>query len=441
MRVVVASLFAVLVGVDAHANQTPYPIAPVRPALETPGLPDNAFEADGDDPAIWVHPTRPRRSLVVTAVKDGGMRVYDLAGDLVQTIDPVSSDAGDGRINNVDVAYGLRLPGGGRIDVAVGTDRALDVIRVYRIHPGAGVPLTEVTAFPTRRAFPRRPRAEGTGLEDNPLDDQNTAYGLALWHDRDARRLIAVVNQRGTARLGAFTLRARGDGQVVVEFERDYLFPAVHDGQDLRIENEDDPRLDWSPQFEGLVVDQRRGILYAGQEDVGIWRVDLKTGRADAAPFYETRGSSKSSFFEPGSVISRDVEGLCIYYGPGRQGYLIASSQGNAHGEAPTPDAPYDDSFAVFELRFGAPKLLGSFRVRKTAGIDAVQESDGADVISTGLPGFGQGLFVTQDGYNDDFLTGEPEATNFKYVPWERIARSFDPPLLIAPGAWNPRRP
>jgi Phytase len=123
MRVIVESLVALWLGAAGQAAAAPYPIAPVRPALETPGLPDNAFESDADDRAIWVHPTTPRRSLVVTAVKDGGIRVYDPTGELVQTIDPVSSDAGKGRINNVDVAYGLKLPGGGRIDVAVATAR------------------------------------------------------------------------------------------------------------------------------------------------------------------------------------------------------------------------------------------------------------------------------------------------------------------------------
>ena len=441
MRVVVASLVAALLGGTAQSAATPYPVAAVRPALETPGLPDNAFESDADDPAIWVHRTRPARSLVVTAVKDGGMRIYDLEGALVQTIDPVTAAAGEGRINNVDVAYGLKVPGGGKIDVAVATDRALDVIRVYRLDPSAALPLTEITAFPTRRAFPLRLQVDGPGLEDNPLDDQNTAYGLALWHDLAPDRLLAVVTQRGTPRLGVFMLTARADGKVVVELSRDFRFPGTHDGQDLRIENEDNPLRDWNPQFEGLVVDQRSGTLYAGHEDVGIWRVDLRNGTRAGRPFYETRGSKVSSFFEPGSAISRDVEGLCLYYGPGRTGYLIASSQGNAHGETPTPDAPYDDSFVVFELRAGAPRLLGSFRVRKNAGIDAVQESDGADMLSTALPGFAQGLFITQDGYKDDALAGDPEASNFKYVPWERIARSFNPPLQIAPGAWNPRRP
>lgn len=433
----IAALLALTISGTAFATEP----VPVRPSLETPNLPDNDFESDGDDPAIWVHPDRPRRSIVVTAVKDGGLRVYDLAGKLVQTIDPVSTPAGDGRINNVDIAYGLKLPQGGRIDVAVASDRALDVIRIYRIDGDAAKPLSEISANPNQRAFPQRPKIDGSGLEDNPVEDQNTAYGLALWHDRDDGHLLAAVTQRGKARLGLFRLRARFDGKVAVDFLRDFRFPLFHNDQDLRVENEDDPLPDWSPQFEGLVVDQRSGVLYAGQEDVGIWRVDLKNGKADAKPFYETRGSRRSTFFEPKSRISRDVEGLCIYYGPGLTRYLIASSQGNAHGNAPTPDAPFDDSFVVFTLRPAMPQLLGSFRVRKSGPIDAVQESDGADVISTGLPGFAQGLFVTQDGYNDDFLTGDPEASNFKYVPWERIARSFDPPLVITPGAWNPRRP
>ena len=38
------------------------------------------------------------------------MRVYDLEGALVsRPIDPVSSDAGEGRISDGDVAYGLKV--------------------------------------------------------------------------------------------------------------------------------------------------------------------------------------------------------------------------------------------------------------------------------------------------------------------------------------------
>ena len=43
------------------------------------------------------------------AVKDGGLRVVDLEGRTVQVIGPVEAGAEDGRINNVDVGYGLEI--------------------------------------------------------------------------------------------------------------------------------------------------------------------------------------------------------------------------------------------------------------------------------------------------------------------------------------------
>jgi myo-inositol-hexaphosphate 3-phosphohydrolase len=274
------------------------------------------------------------------------------------------------------------------------------------------------------------------------VKDQHTVYGLALWSDKAAGKLYAVGTQRTEPRLGVFSLTPTAAGNVRVEMTRDVRVPAQYRGQDLRTENDDDPLKDWNPQFEGVVVDQRTGLLYAGEEDVGIWRVDLKTGTADKAPFYETRGAKGSPFANPASVVARDVEGLTIYYGPGNTAYLIASSQGGAHGEDGVADAPFDDSFVVFDLS-GPAKLLGSFRVGANPDrkIDAVQESDGAAVISMALPGWPNGLFITQDGYNDDLdgLSGEPSATNFKYVDWKAVADAFEPKLVIAPGAWNPR--
>ena len=60
---------------------------------------------------------------------------------------------------------------------------------------------------------------------------------------------------------------------------------------------------------------------------------------------------------------------------------------------------------------------------------------------TAGLPGFPNGLFVTQDGYNDDLngMDGEVAATNFKYVDWAMIAGSFAPPLEVNPG-FDPRQ-
>ncbi|WP_428978592.1 hypothetical protein [Chenggangzhangella methanolivorans] len=47
---------------------------------------------------------------------------------------------------------------------------------------------------------------------------------------------------------------------------------------------------------------------------------------------------------------------------------------------------------------------------------------------------------MTQDGYKGDIFSGDPSQTNFKFVPWEKIAESFTPKLMIAPKAFDPRR-
>ncbi len=419
-------------------------IGVVAPTLETANLPDNDYDSDADDPAFWVHPTDLAKTLVLASAKNGGIRVYDLRGTIIQAVDPESTDAGEGRINNIDVAYGFKLADGSTIDVAVASDRGLDIVRIFMIDGDSETPLTDITDLSVGRAFPLRPDPnEGADIV-NPLDDQHTVYGMGLWTNPGDGILYAVGTQRTDTRVGVFALTANPDGTVKSTMVRDFRAPDVHAGQDLRIENDDDPLMDWNPQFEGVVVDQRNGVLYAGEEMVGIWRIDLVTGEMGDGPFYETRGSTSSSFNNPDSVIARDVEGLTIYYGEGETAYLIASSQGSAHGDDAHPDAPWDDTFVVFDISAGdAPTLIGSFRVgaNEAAGIDGVQESDGADVIPLALPGWPNGLFVTQDGYNDDLdgLSGEPEASNFKFVDWALIANSFTPPLAIAPAVGNPR--
>ena len=413
-------------------------VAVVTPTLETANLGEENGDADADDPSFWIDPADPAKSLVITAVKNGGIRVYDLRGAEVQVIDRVTTDAGEGRINNIDVIYGLALSDGSTVDVAVASDRGLDILRVYRIDAGAAAPLTEITDLSVGRAFPTRPDAKGGGDQDNPLDDQMTIYGITGWKAADGKGWV-VGTQRTNPRLGVFSLEPVADGKIAARLVRDVRVPFTFQGQDLTVENEDDPALDWSPQFEGLAVDKVTGTVYAGQEDVGIWAIDPVAGAISDAPLYTTRGSAKSSFSVPESLISRDVEGLTVYYGQNDR-YLLVSSQGGAHGDAPAPDAPFDDSFVVFRIGSGL-EPLGAFSLGAGGTIDAVQESDGADVIATALPGWPNGLFVSQDGYNDDLngLDGETAATNFKFVDWATIASQFSPALEINTG-FNPRK-
>jgi len=133
-----------------------------------------------------------------------------------------------------------------------------------------------------------------------------------------------------------------------------------------------------------------------------------------------------------GQHLAADAEGLTIYYGPNLEGYVLASSQGDA-------------TFALYE-RKGDNAYLGSFEVRpaRKRPIDGVQASDGAAVINVPLNAvFRQGLLVVHDGENtpevlDDAGEVRPN-TNFKFIRWEGIAQAFDPPLLIDPYSSDPR--
>jgi len=64
------------------------PLEPVRAVAETASNFDDEAggDADADDPAIWVHPTRPADSIVVGALKNGGLTVFDLRGRELQHV-------------------------------------------------------------------------------------------------------------------------------------------------------------------------------------------------------------------------------------------------------------------------------------------------------------------------------------------------------------------
>ena len=62
-----------------------------------------------------------------------------------------------------------------------------------------------------------------------------------------------------------------GPNGVMAVLDQVFQAPVEHKGQNLRMEDDNDAATDWSPQFEGLVIDRTTGTVYAGQEDVGIW--------------------------------------------------------------------------------------------------------------------------------------------------------------------------
>jgi hypothetical protein len=72
-------------------------------ALQTPQAVDDAdatspLQGDSDDPAIGVHPADRERSLVLATQKDGGLAVFDLAGQVLGVILPAHQPRARARV-------------------------------------------------------------------------------------------------------------------------------------------------------------------------------------------------------------------------------------------------------------------------------------------------------------------------------------------------------
>ncbi|BAZ40618.1 phytase [Calothrix sp. NIES-4101] len=362
--------------------------------------------ADADDPAIYINANNTAGSLVLTSVKNAGLRVYDLSGKLLQEVNP-----GGIRYNNIDLQYGFEL-GNEKIDIAVASDRGNDKLAIFKINPNpttSGKYLENITDSSLGTIFQAPPFLAPYS------SSSRSSYGLALYRSPITNDYYVFTSRRETGDIAQFKLIDKGNGKIGAERVREFTIPSPADPER-------------TAQTEGMVVDQETGFIYIGQEDVGIWKFQAEPdGGTTGKLIDKVKGLG-------GNYLTDDVEGLTIYYGKNGTGYLLASSQG-------------DNTFVAY-TREGNNDYLGNFAVGNNGGIDSVQESDGADVVNVPLgPNFPNGLFVTQDGSNEPAkLVSDGDETeninsNFKLVPWENIANTFSTPLNIDTTSYNPRNP
>jgi len=396
------------------------PDAVVTTDNETPVLydDDEGGNASGDDPAIWVDPTDSDTSIVITTAKEGGLRVYDLASQELQSLPAVAApraDGVDGRYNNVDIAYGVAL-GGASVDLAVVSDRYNDQLRFFTIDSAgaeAATPLTEVTAPELPFLF---------SPDRATVDEEHTAYGLAVWQPAPGES-YAVVTQEGASNLALVRLEASGaliGYSDVTTTAIPSTFPLPDGTTWVPCEQ---PGV--GPQLEGVSVDQRTGVLYAAQEDVGLWRIGLPFGAQEPRLIDRVKDFGVHDAYDPeteecepvdpdatgfgGDVLEADAEGVDVYYGPGGAGYVIVSSQG-------------DDTYAVYQ-RQGRNQLVGTFSIDGLGTVDDVNGSDGLAVTNRVVGDYREGLLVTHDEPETGAdVDPERDATNFSYVSWGEIA-------------------
>ncbi|MEU5608218.1 phytase [Streptomyces sparsogenes] len=433
-----ASALSALTALTTAFTLATGPVAPVTvtAAVETPAVYDDEAggNADADDPAVWVDPDTPGRSIVIGTLKEAGLDVYGLDGRRLQHIaapQAPGEDAKPGRFNNVDIVYGFQLDGR-KTDLALVSDRGRDRVRAFAIDPAAVAagkpPLRDVTSGDAAPVF---------AADEAEVDDQRTSYGLSAFSKDD--HAYVVVSQREETRLRLLRLKDR-DGRVGYETEDTLDLPGTFTLPNGKA---------WTPcadpgehpQVEGMAVDQEQHVLYAAQERVGLWRVDLDDGefedpelvdrvREYGTPWtYDTEEEEcvLDTAHDPGfggENLRADAEGVTVYHAEDGTGYVLASSQG-------------DNTFAVYE-RDGDNDYVGSFRIGDGA-VDGVQHSDGSTVVNVPLGrAFPKGLLITHDG-EDTPADGDRAGTGFKFVRWDALASAFPEPLTVDTESFDPR--
>jgi 3-phytase len=295
-------------------------------------------EDAADDPAIWIHPTQPDKSLIIGTDKNsltGGLYVYDLLGSLVSfTPDPA--------VNNVDIRQNIPLADGSLIDLVVATRRSDSSLAIYALNSA------------TRSL---------RNVEGNRIITREV-YGGCLYHSSiDSSLYFFITTKTGVVEQWKLV-------------EQDAKFNCTKVDQ-FKVES----------QTEGCVADDELGILWLGEEGRGLWKFKAEptsnlldtTNLVREGVLVDTVG---------GGNLAADVEGVALYYQPNGEGYIMASSQG-------------DNTYAIYQ-RKEPHAYVGNIRIAPNGEIGSVEETDGIEVTSQYLgEALPMGILVVQDGFNE----------------------------------------
>lgn len=290
-----------------------------------------------DDPAVWVNPADPEASLILGTNKDEGLHVYDLSGAELAFLDV-------GQVNNVDL----------RGNLAVASNDELNAMTWFVID--------EATATVSHLGDTPVGRVEPYGICAGMVGGQYHA---------------AVTYKDGVVQI--WSVPQDGEGLITPVLAREVQLPS---------------------QLEGCAFDDAAARLFVGEEEAGIWVIEL--GDEGADPY-------ALDTIADGNGLVADVEGLSLWEREDGTGYLIASAQSR-------------DRFVVYDRTPPfAPRGIFTVSASADGTIDAVTHTDGLDVVSAPLPGYPQGLVVVQDDGNP--VSGRDQ--NFKLVGWAEVAAAL----------------
>lgn len=316
----------------------------VQPRLQTEAASQRGDVMD--DPAVWHHPSQPELSLILGTDKRAGLDVYSMQGKRVQQL-------AVGRLNNVDVRYNLSWQGK-QHDIAAASLRDDNSLQLF--------------------AIDQQGKLHNAGKVPTSMQE---IYGLCMYQDAKSGSHYVFVNDK-SGLIEQYRIDSNGtnwQGTLV---------------RTLKVPS----------QPEGCIADDKRGILFVGEEDEAVWRFAAQA---------EAKSKGEKIILVDDKVLVDDIEGIALAEHNG-DSYLVVSSQGN-------------DSYVIYDA---APPYAQRLHFRITTnpqlGIDGASETDGLEVTTRSLgPGFEQGALIVQDGRN----RMPEEGQNMKLVPWQSLLQEL----------------
>jgi 3-phytase len=329
---VLAVSLVVLLTSCAKTEQSPAVSAAAEVEAVAPVLITEKTAVDSDDPAIWINPDDPSKSLVLGTDKGGSIFVFDLEGKIV----PERTVTGMDRMNNIDVAYGFPL-GGEKIDIALATDRNAEKIRAFRLPDMTPIDNGGIPTFVGET-------------------DDRRAMGLAIYTRPSDGAFFTIVSRKfgqSGSYLWQYLLEDAGDGTIKATKVR--AFGEFVGGKEI----------------EAVAVDNELGYVYYSDETAGVHKY-----LADP----DAPGADVELAFFGNEGFAQDQEGISIYKIDDGTGYILVSDQ-------------QANTFRVFK-REGEPGDPHNHQLVKVVGV-STNESDGSDVTNVPVDDrFPSGLFV-----------------------------------------------
>lgn len=250
--------------------------------MAVPAFVTDSVSHDTDDPAIWINPHDPAKSLIIGTDKDaeGALYVFDLYGKAIDSL----VVRGIQRPNNVDVGYGLDL-GGRTVDFAVTGERMTSRLRFF--------------SLPDMKEI----NAGGIEVYQGELGpDFRDLMGVALFQDKESGKNFVIVGRKNGPTDGTYLWQYEilgQDGGISLNLVRKF---GAYSGK---------------KEIEAIAVDAELGYVYYSDEGVGVRKyfADPAKGNEELA-FFATEG------------FSDDHEGISIYKVDDGTGYILVSDQG-----------------------------------------------------------------------------------------------------------------